>query len=163
MDWGFKDSVALVTGATRGIGKGIAIELASEGASVYFTGRSTDEDPMRPGTLAATTAEIEAVGGRGIGIRCDHHVDADVTAPWALNDTICDSKSDFKIILPPTTATTLSITTPSSCAFKPKETVNRTPTKIINLIFIIFVVINFNIIIHKSFLIQFASYFVNQT
>jgi len=73
-------AVALVTGATRGIGKGIAIELASEGASVYFTGRSTDEDPTRPGTLAATTAEIEAVGGRGIGLRCDHHVDADVAA-----------------------------------------------------------------------------------
>ena len=73
-------SVAVVTGATRGIGKGIAIELASAGATVYFTGRSTEEEPMRPGTVAATAREIEEQGGLGIGIRCDHHDDADVAA-----------------------------------------------------------------------------------
>ena len=72
--------VALVTGATRGIGKGIAIELATEGAHVYFTGRSTDEDPQRPGTVAATAREIEEAGGHGVGIRCDHHQDAEVAA-----------------------------------------------------------------------------------
>ena len=70
--------VALVTGASRGIGKGIAIELATAGAKVYFTGRSTLEDPQRPGTIGATEAEIRQLGGQGVGLRCDHHVDAEV-------------------------------------------------------------------------------------
>ena len=72
-------SVALVTGATRGIGKGIAIELGAAGATVYFTGRSTREDPRRPGTIGATATEIEAAGGRAVPMRCDHHQDAEVT------------------------------------------------------------------------------------
>lgn len=75
--------VALVTGATRGIGKGIAIELATAGAKVYFTGRSTKNDPQTPGTIAATVEEIREVGGEGVGIRCDHHVDADVAEVFA--------------------------------------------------------------------------------
>ncbi len=70
--------VALVTGASRGIGKGIAIELATAGAKVYFTGRSTIEDPQRPGTIAATEDEIRQLGGQGIALRCDHHLDAEV-------------------------------------------------------------------------------------
>ena len=71
-------AVALVTGASRGIGKGIAGELAAAGATVYFTARSTSEDPERPGTIGATADEIEQAGGRSVAIRCDHHVDADV-------------------------------------------------------------------------------------
>lgn len=70
--------VALVTGASRGIGKGIAIELATAGASVYFTGRSTTEDPERPGTVAATAEEIRELGGKGVGLVCDHHQDDEV-------------------------------------------------------------------------------------
>jgi len=72
--------VALVTGATRGIGKGIAIELAINGAKVYFTGRTTTEDPARPGTVAATEKEILELGGEGIGLVCDHHDDKAVAA-----------------------------------------------------------------------------------
>lgn len=72
--------VALVTGASRGIGKGIAIELATAGATVYFTGRSTTENPQSPGTIGATEEEIRQLGGRGFGIRCDHHQDAEVAA-----------------------------------------------------------------------------------
>lgn len=71
-------AVALVTGASRGIGKGIAGELAAAGATVYFTARSVEEDPARPGTIGATAEEIEQAGGRGIALRCDHHVDTDV-------------------------------------------------------------------------------------
>ena len=72
--------VALVTGASRGIGKGIALELAENGATVYFTGRTTTQDPMRPGTIAATQREIDELGGTGVGLVCDHHDDTQVAA-----------------------------------------------------------------------------------
>ncbi len=70
--------VALVTGASRGIGKGIAMELATAGAKVYFTGRTTTEDPKRPGTVERSEREIREAGGDGIGLVCDHHDDAQV-------------------------------------------------------------------------------------
>ncbi len=72
--------VALVPGASRGIGKGVAIELATSRAKVYFTGRTTTEDPQRPGTVERTEREIQQQGGRAVGLVCDHHVDAEVRA-----------------------------------------------------------------------------------
>src|SRR5436305_9501292 len=78
-----RDHVALVTGASRGAGRGIAVALASEGATVYVTGRSVRGAPTtlgRPGTIDDTAEEIDARGGVGIAVRCDHTVDADVDA-----------------------------------------------------------------------------------
>ncbi len=73
--------VAIVTGASRGIGKGCALELAEAGATVYLTGRSqTEADHPLPGTVGATVAEIEASGGRAIGVALDHRDDAAVGA-----------------------------------------------------------------------------------
>ena len=69
--------VAVVTGASRGIGKGIAVELGAAGATVYLTGRTVDAGPIA-GTVGGTVAEIEALGGTAVGVRCDHHVDAEV-------------------------------------------------------------------------------------
>ena len=75
-------SVALVTGATRGAGKGIALGLASQGMTVYVTGRSGSEatatlkGEVLRGTLDETVAAIDAAGGKGIGILCDHADDA---------------------------------------------------------------------------------------
>lgn len=73
--------VALVTGASRGIGKGCAQELAAAGATVYLTGRTarTGDHPL-PGTVGGTAAEIEAAGGRAIAIVCDHRDDQQVAA-----------------------------------------------------------------------------------
>jgi len=73
--------VALVTGASRGIGKGIAMELGAAGATVYVTGRTVTpgEHPL-PGTVGETAAEIDALGGRGVAVACDHHVDGQVEA-----------------------------------------------------------------------------------
>ena len=71
--------VALVTGASRGIGRGIAQELASRGACVYATGRTLEAGvaPL-PGTLPATVEEICAEGGEAIAVPCDHRDDAAV-------------------------------------------------------------------------------------
>ncbi len=72
--------VALVTGASRGIGKGIALELAAAGATVYFTGRTVEPLKDLPGTIGGTLDDIRALGGTGVAVRCDHGVDSDVDA-----------------------------------------------------------------------------------
>ncbi|HVH18284.1 MAG TPA: SDR family NAD(P)-dependent oxidoreductase, partial [Myxococcota bacterium] len=79
--------VAIVTGASRGIGKGCALELAAAGAVVYLTGRSVREgDAALPGTVGATAAEIAAAGGEAIAVACDHRDDAAVEALFARVD-----------------------------------------------------------------------------
>jgi NAD(P)-dependent dehydrogenase (short-subunit alcohol dehydrogenase family) len=76
--------VALVTGASRGAGKGIALALGAAGATVYVTGRSQREgDAPLPGTIYETAAEIDRLGGRGIALPCDHADDAQVEAVFA--------------------------------------------------------------------------------
>ncbi|WP_461156651.1 SDR family NAD(P)-dependent oxidoreductase [Saccharopolyspora tripterygii] len=66
--------IAVVTGASRGIGKGIALELGAAGATVYVTGRSKSPGKL-PGTLDETAAEIDALGGTGVPHVCDHRDD----------------------------------------------------------------------------------------
>jgi len=68
--------VAVVTGASRGIGKGCALELGAAGATVYVTGRSVEEGaaPL-PGTVGETAALVTQEGGRGIAVPCDHRED----------------------------------------------------------------------------------------
>ena len=77
--------VAVVTGASRGIGKGIALALAEVGATVYVTGRTVNEgDYYLPGTVGETARLCDergsVSGGTGIGVRCDHADDAAVAA-----------------------------------------------------------------------------------
>ena len=79
--------VAVVLGASRGIGKGIAIEAALAGAVVYVTGRtfgpSANDDHAPPGSLAETVAEITAAGATAVGVRCDATNDADLAQLYA--------------------------------------------------------------------------------
>jgi NAD(P)-dependent dehydrogenase (short-subunit alcohol dehydrogenase family) len=73
--------VALVTGASRGMGKGIALALAEQGATVYVTGRtvSPGTHPL-PGTVGETAAACDARGGKGIAVQVDHGEDDQIAA-----------------------------------------------------------------------------------
>ncbi|NJP48770.1 SDR family oxidoreductase [Streptomyces sp. SBST2-5] len=78
-----KGKVALVAGATRGAGRGIAVELGAAGATVYVTGRSTRErrsEYDRPETLEDTAGLVTEAGGRGIAVPTDHLVPEQVRA-----------------------------------------------------------------------------------
>jgi dehydrogenase/reductase SDR family protein 1 len=67
--------VALVTGASRGVGKGVALGLGEAGATVYITGRTTEEGKAAvslPGSIYQTAREVTELGGTCVAIRCDH-------------------------------------------------------------------------------------------
>ena len=69
--------VALVAGASRGAGRGIAVELGAAGATVYVTGRTTRRQQSeygRPETIEETGELVSAAGGKGIAIQVDHLV-----------------------------------------------------------------------------------------
>jgi NAD(P)-dependent dehydrogenase (short-subunit alcohol dehydrogenase family) len=78
--------VALVTGASRGVGKGVALGLGEAGATVYVTGRTVEEGQgavSLPGTIQQTAAAVSQCGGRGVAVRCDHRNDDEVKALFA--------------------------------------------------------------------------------
>ena len=77
------DCVAVVAGATRGAGRGIARALGEAGAAVYCTGRSVRGNPSpykRPETIEETADLVTAAGGTGIAIRVDHTIEEEVRA-----------------------------------------------------------------------------------
>ncbi len=76
-----KGKVAVVTGASRGIGKGIAEGLGEAGCTVYLTGRSSSSEvPPKPLTIEATAASVESLGGCAIPVVVDHNRDEEVRA-----------------------------------------------------------------------------------
>ena len=77
-----KGKIALVTGASRGVGKGVALGLGEAGATVYITGRTESEEHISgwPGTLQQTVEEVEDLGARCIPIHCDHRSDEQVVS-----------------------------------------------------------------------------------
>jgi NAD(P)-dependent dehydrogenase (short-subunit alcohol dehydrogenase family) len=93
--------IALVAGATRGAGRGIAIALGEAGATVYCTGRSSRKrsrkrtrgrppTPGRPETIEETAELVTAAGGRGIAVRVDH------TKPWEVKKLVAAIKQRHK-------------------------------------------------------------------
>src|SRR6266705_7136019 len=78
-----KGKVALVAGATRGAGRGIAVQLGAAGATVYVTGRTTRSERSemnRPETIEETAELIDEAGGRGVAVQVDHLVPDQVRA-----------------------------------------------------------------------------------
>ena len=85
MGQGLKGKVALVAGATRGAGRGIAVQLGAAGATVYVTGRTSRSERSemnRPETIEETAALVDEAGGRGIAVRVDHLVPRARYLPW---------------------------------------------------------------------------------
>ncbi|SDM73888.1 NAD(P)-dependent dehydrogenase, short-chain alcohol dehydrogenase family [Halogranum gelatinilyticum] len=92
------DTVALITGASRGVGRGVALELGSAGATVYVTGRSVDDDRTEdlPGTVTETADLVTERGGEGVAVHCDHTVDGDVAA---LFERIADEQGRLDVLV----------------------------------------------------------------
>ena len=83
MEGSLEGKVALVAGASRAAGRGIAVELGARGSTVYCTGRTsgTERSEMnRPETIEETAALVDAAGGRGIAVQVDHLVPDQVRA-----------------------------------------------------------------------------------
>jgi NAD(P)-dependent dehydrogenase (short-subunit alcohol dehydrogenase family) len=74
---GLQGKVAVVTGASRGIGKGVALALGEQGCEVFVTGRTRGDGEH---TIDTTAAQVTAAGGKGHAIQCDHGIDADIEA-----------------------------------------------------------------------------------
>lgn len=66
-----KNRTVLITGATRGIGKAIALKLAADGANIVIAAKSVEENPKLGGTIYTAAAEIEAAGGKALAVQCD--------------------------------------------------------------------------------------------
>jgi len=76
----FKNRTALITGASRGIGKEIALKLAREGANIVIAAKSVEENPKLGGTIFSAAKEIEAAGGAALPAQCDIRFEDQVTA-----------------------------------------------------------------------------------
>ncbi|TYO98170.1 citronellol/citronellal dehydrogenase [Geothermobacter ehrlichii] len=79
-----KNKTLFITGASRGIGKAIALRAAADGANIVIAAKSNVPNPRLPGTIHTAAAEIEAAGGRALAVKCDirkpEAIEAAVTA-----------------------------------------------------------------------------------
>ncbi len=79
----YKGKTVFITGGSRGIGKAIALKLASEGANIIIAAKSTEEDPKLGGTIFSAVEEINAAGGKGLAVKCDIREEEQVVAAVA--------------------------------------------------------------------------------
>ncbi len=77
MSEALKDGVAVVTGGSRGVGRGVALALGEVGMTVVVTGRTLEAELGTP-SVTATARDVTARGGHGVAMRCDHGIDEDV-------------------------------------------------------------------------------------
>lgn len=117
-----KTPVAIVTGASRGAGRGIAIALGRHGCIVYVTGRSEKAgDHPLPGTIFETAAAVTAAGGTGIAVRVDHGDDAQVQA---LIEQVTREQGRIDILVNNAAAVYDELTTPGHFWEKPLKLVD---------------------------------------
>lgn len=109
--------VALVTGGSRGIGKGIACALGEQGATVYITGRTVSQGthPL-PGTLGDTVAEVERRGGKAVAVAVDH---ADNEQVAALFERIRNEQGRLDVLVNNAIALPFEMTQPGGFWQKP--------------------------------------------
>ena len=73
-----KNKTVLITGASRGIGKAIALRLAREGANIVIAAKSVEENPKLGGTIYSAAQEVEKIGGQALAVQCDIRFDEQV-------------------------------------------------------------------------------------
>ena len=76
----FQQRTIFITGASRGIGKAIALRLASKGANIIIAAKSVEEDPRLGGTIYSAAAEVEAAGGKALAVQVDIREEAQIAA-----------------------------------------------------------------------------------
>ncbi|MFK4872340.1 SDR family NAD(P)-dependent oxidoreductase [Novosphingobium sp. ZW T3_23] len=112
-------TIAIVTGASRGAGRGIAIALGSHGCTVYVTGRSEKRgDHALPGTIYETAEAVTRAGGKGIAVRCDHGDDAQVEA---LFDQVLSDEGRIDILVNNAAAVYDELSMPGQFWEKPRK------------------------------------------
>jgi len=76
----FQQKTVFITGASRGIGKAIALKLAAGGANIVIAAKSVEEDPRLGGTIHSAAAEVEAAGGKALAVQVDIRDEAQIAA-----------------------------------------------------------------------------------